>query len=149
METIAVFVDDAEHARQIVQPMLNGSTSAHWVVVACAPRLTHRISKWVSHSAREQWRAKWATKLFDDLLPTFQAQQGASVEAMLAKGPLADISTSLRSRFAELRVLDARRPKFGHNAETLETDRPAAKVPRWTSPIAVASGLSFMLALVD
>ena len=88
METIAVFADDAEYARHIVQPMLNSAMPTHWVLVACAPRLTHRISKWVSHSAREQWRGKWAAKLFEAMEPTFQAQPGASVETMLAKGPL-------------------------------------------------------------
>lgn len=149
METIAVFADDAEYARHIVQPMLNGSMPTHWVVVACAPRLTHRISKWVSHSAREQWRSKWAAKLFDDLLPTFKAQPGTSVEAMLAKGPLVDISKSLRSRFAEVRVLDARRPKLGHTSEVLDVEQPAAQAPNWTYPVAVTSGLSVVLALAD
>jgi hypothetical protein len=49
----------------------------HWVLVACAPRMTHRISKWVSHSSRENWRAKWADKLFDQVVPPLQARGDA------------------------------------------------------------------------
>jgi hypothetical protein len=62
MHKAIVYIDDATHARQVLAPLVTGAQAAttHWVLVACAPRMTHRISKWVSHSARENWRAKWA-----------------------------------------------------------------------------------------
>ena len=70
MERIAVFVDDVDHAQQLLAPLLaEGTPEAHWVVVACAPRMTHRIGKWVSHSSREQWREHWARNLRERLEP--------------------------------------------------------------------------------
>ena len=73
MDKIVVYVDDASYAEQQLTPMLSGSIGGtdltHWIVVACAPRMTHRISKWVSHSARENWRAKWSDKLFGAVVP--------------------------------------------------------------------------------
>ena len=54
METIILYVDDAGYAcEQFAEltPDANSVVARHWVLVACAPRMTHRISKWVSHSA--------------------------------------------------------------------------------------------------
>ena len=75
MDKVIVYVDDAAYARQVLEPLAAPATAGtiHWVLVACAPRMTHRISKWVSHSARENWRAKWADKLFAAALPLLQA----------------------------------------------------------------------------
>ena len=43
MEKIAVFVDDAAHAGQLLRPLLApGAEPVRWVIVGCAPRLTHR-----------------------------------------------------------------------------------------------------------
>ena len=56
MEKIILYVDDAAYAREFLAKMAaeaNGRAPRHWVLVACAPRMTRRISKWVSHSARE------------------------------------------------------------------------------------------------
>jgi hypothetical protein len=44
--------------------------------------MTHRISKWVSHSARENWRAKWADKLFAQVVPG--CARGDAVTPVLA-----------------------------------------------------------------
>ena len=56
-----LFVDDAAYARDQLRLHVPANPapagSVHWILVACAPRMTHRISKWVSHSARENWRA--------------------------------------------------------------------------------------------
>eukprot|EP01034_Spumella_vulgaris_P044434 gene44434-55260_t len=66
MDKIIVYVDDADYAQQLLAPLVARTPAPHqhWVLVACAPRMTHRVSKWVSHSARESWRTKWADKLF-------------------------------------------------------------------------------------
>ena len=40
METIAVFVNDARYAQHLLAPLLQGAPPTHWIVVACAPRLT-------------------------------------------------------------------------------------------------------------
>ena len=54
MDKIIVYVDDADHAQQLLAPLVANEPAhqRHWVLVACAPRMTHRVSKWVSHSAR-------------------------------------------------------------------------------------------------
>ena len=147
MDRIIVYVDDAGYAEQQLLPMRGEAPAAgtHWVVVACAPRMTHRISKWVSHSARENWRAKWSEKLFDRVLPLLR-QDGSLVTPVLAKGPLAELTTRLQSEHGQARVLDARRPKFGHDLEPVTKDQPAPDQSRWTVPGAVA-GMGAILVL--
>ena len=90
MDKVIVYVDDAAYAQQVLAPLCGRPASAntHWVLVACAPRMTHRVSKWVSHSTRENWRTKWADKLFAQIVPTLDAPSGA-VTTVVAKGPLA------------------------------------------------------------
>jgi len=145
METIAVFVDDATHAGRILAPMQ--AQPVHWVLVACAPRLTHRIGKWVSHSNREQWRERWAAKLFADLRPALARHHGP-LETMLAKEPLPAVVERLRGKHGMwLRLLDARRPKLGQHLEPLP--RQDGETDSWTVPIAVSASLSVMLTLVD
>jgi hypothetical protein len=134
METIIVFIDDAAHARQqlaplCAQPDATAATPVHWVLVACAPRMTQRISKWVSHSARESWRNKWADKLFVAVSPWLR-HQGHRTSEIVAKVPLAELTTELQARHAGARTLDARRPK--HDAQTA-TGADAPKQP-WALP---------------
>ena len=82
MNTTIVYLDDADYAVQQISP-LRGQAGGHWILVGCAPRMTHRISKWVSHSARENWRSKWAEKLFGQTAPWLQAH-GDTVTTLLA-----------------------------------------------------------------
>lgn len=107
MEKVIVYLDDAAYARQQLPA---AAEPTHWLLVACAPRMTHRISKWVSHSARENWRAKWADKLFDQVVPTLR-ERGDTVTPILAKGPLPELTRSLMTEHGNTRVIDARRPK--------------------------------------
>ena len=122
MEKVIVFVDDAAYAQQTL-PAGNG-VPTHWVLVACAPRMTHRISKWVSQSARENWRSKWAGKLFDQVIPTLHAR-GDAVTPVLARGPLAELTRLLGAEHGAERVLDMRRPK-GPDMDTLGRWTPGA-----------------------
>ena len=109
---IIVYVDDAAHAQQVLSPLLESETAGmRWVLVACAPRMTHRISKWVSHRARENWRDKCADKLFAQLLPGLTTG-GSTVTTVLAKGPLAELTQQLQTELGAARVVDARRPKL-------------------------------------
>ena len=108
MDKVIVYVDDPVYARQRLAATDAGPT--HWLLVACAPRMTHRISKWVSHSARENWRAKWAHRLFDELVPELRAR-GDTVTPILARGPLPELTRSLMAEHGTDRVLDVRRPK--------------------------------------
>ncbi|MES2186166.1 MAG: hypothetical protein V4505_16565 [Pseudomonadota bacterium] len=152
MDKIIVYVDDAIHAQQQLAPMVQCRRAADtehaalWVVVACAPRMTQRISKWVSHSARENWRAKWADKFFAQMLPWLQSH-GDTAVPVLAKGPLPELTQRLLAEHAGARVVDARRPKFGQDLQPLSDVLPApAKDSRWAVPGAVA-GMGAMLVL--
>ncbi len=152
MEKIIVYVDDADYAQQQLAPtryrtLAAGATVAaptHWVLVACAPRLTRRIGKWVSHSSRENWRNKWADKLFDNLVPELE-QRGDSVSTVLAKSALPELTRRLIAEFGTARVMDARRPKFGHDLPPIAADTPATK-KGWDVPGSVA-GLGALLVL--
>ena len=152
MDKIIVYLDDADYAHQQLAPMTNDHPAGqppaqptHWVLVACAPRMTQRISKWVSHSARENWRAKWSEKLFEQVVPALQ-QRGDSVTTVLAKGPLVALTTRLQQQHGVARVLDARRPKFGQDLQPVTADQPATHEGRWQVPGAVA-GMGALLVL--
>ena len=149
MEKIIVYVDDGAHAHQHLAPMKSPGQASnhrtHWVLVACAPRMTHRISKWVSHSARENWRAKWADKLFAQIVPGLQAS-GDSVTVVLAKGPLPELTEQLKAEHGTSRVLDARRPKFGPDLAPGAGDPASGQGKRWDIPGTVL-GMGAMLLL--
>jgi len=141
MEKAILYVDDAAHARQwLAQHKGDGANGPrHWVVVACAPRMTHRISKWVSHSARENWRAKWFAKTMEQLQPVLSLG-GNEVTAHLATRPLLETTQQLRLRHgAAVVVLDARRPKAGVALEPVAPESAAAGQSRWALPGAAAS----------
>lgn len=157
METIILFVDDAAYARDQLrlhvpsQPAAIGAV--HWILVACAPRMTHRISKWVSHSARENWRAKWFAKAQEQLVPLLN-QGDCQVTPVLAKGPLSELARELKLRHgAAATVVDARRPKVGVQLEPLAPQQastsPAGAPGRWKGALGSVGGLSalFILAL--
>lgn len=149
MEKIAVFVNDAEYAQHLLQPMLQGEGPTHWVLIGCAPTLSRHIGRWVSQSARQQWRERWAAEIFAALEPALTGQSGSRVEKMLAAKPLIEVSTRLQSRLQGVRLLDARRPRLGKSDEPITAEQPAADGPRWAGPVAAATGLSAMLALAD
>jgi hypothetical protein len=149
MEKIAVFVNDAAHARHILEPMLASATPTHWIVVACPPTLTRHIGRWVSNSARQQWRERWAAELFAELEPTLRRQAGSQVDKQVAKRPLVDVSARLEARLGPLRLLVARRPKLGKIDEPLTPSQPSDDLGRWVAPVAITTGLSAVLALAD
>jgi hypothetical protein len=150
MEKIIVYLDDPHYACHQLAPMEAAGTGqpanpTHWVLVACAPRMTRRISKWVSHSARENWRAKWAEKVFEQVVPQLKAA-GDEVTTQLAKGPLPELSRKLMAEHGACRVLDARRPKFGQELPPVTANQPPSDERRWEVPGAVA-GLGAVLML--
>lgn len=108
MHKVIVYVDDPGYAQQLMPSA--GATPTHWVLVACAPRMTHRISKWVSHSARENWRSKWADKLFGQVVPPLR-DRGDAVTPVLARGPLPELTRLLMEEHGTAQVLDVRRPR--------------------------------------
>ena len=156
MERMAVFYDDVAHARRLLEPLLaRGNEPSLWVMVACAPRMTHRIGKWLSHGAREHWRTQWADQQRQALEPALLAQRGdVSFEWTLAKGPLPPLTQRLRQRHGvALRVLDARRPKLAELSQPVQAQpggsAPATTAGRLAGPLAVSSGLALVLTLAD
>jgi hypothetical protein len=149
METIAVYVNDVDHARHVLQPLAQSQGPTHWVVVACPPRLTRHIGRWVAQAAREQWRERWATEAYAQLEPMLKAGPGNKVEKLLAKRPLTDVTARLQTRLAGVRLLDARQSRLGKPEEPLTVTQPPIEGGRWAYPMAVTTGLSAVLALAD
>ena len=114
MNKVIVYLDDPAYASQRMPAP--GAAPTHWLLVACAPRMTHRISKWVSHSARENWRTKWADKLFDQVVPALRAR-GDAVTPILARGPLPELTRTLMAEHGTDHVIDVRRPKAHDGGE--------------------------------
>ena len=141
MPTTIVYLDDADFALQHLAAMAHAGSaggvelppSTHWILVGCAPRMTHRISKWVSHSARENWRNKWSDKLFGQAAPWLQAR-GGTVTTLLAKGPLTELTERLLAEHAGAQVLDARRPKLGLDLPPVSVVHPAPAAPKPSAP---------------
>ena len=107
--------------------------------------MTQHISKVVTHSARQNWRAKWAEKLFQQITPHL-TQRGDSITTVLAKGRLLELTKQLSDEHATTRVLDARRPKFGQDLQPVTVDQPTGKEERWSVPGAVL-GMGTVLVL--
>jgi hypothetical protein len=149
MEKIAVFVNDAAHARHILQPMFVEGVAAHWILVACPPTFTRHIGRWVSSAAKAQWRERWASELFAKLEPELKAQAGNRVEKLVARRALVDVSARLSARLGPMRLLDARRPRLGKVDEPITAQQPADTTMRWIAPLAITGGLSAVLAMAD
>ena len=128
MEKIIVFVSDSTHALQTLAPMCqpsntNGGTNTHWIVVACPPRLTRHISKWLTHSARLQWRDKWSAKIFANLTPLLKGA-GNQVETLIAPGSLVEMTDRLLKTHGAARVMDARLPLAGQEMQPVTREQP-------------------------
>lgn len=149
MEKIILYVDDAAYAAEHLAklaPDAAAGAARQWLLVGCAPRMTHHISKWVTHSARENWRAKWFAKLRGELDPVLR-RGGSTVTAVLAKGPLVDLTQKLKLEHGAATVVDARRPKIGVDLEPVATGQVPAQ-SGWAVPGAVA-GMGALLVLAN
>lgn len=121
METVIVFIDDADYAIKLLEPMLPQQTHSptRWVLVGCAPRVTRHISKFVTQSARAGWRGSWADKVFAQVAPQLhnQARLQDCVVTQVAqpRQSLCDLTSALTRQYSARHVLDARRPKMGQD----------------------------------
>ena len=152
LNPVIVYVDDAAYAQPMLEALAGSSQSAssHWLLVACAPRMTHRVSKWVSHRARENWRGKWADKLFTALVPVMAAS-GAKVTPVLAKGPLTELIAELQQEHGTAQIIDARRPKQEamQAAPAKQSTQAAPMGRRWNLPGTVAAIAAMMGFVID
>ena len=111
LSTYIVYLDDADYAQRGLANLLAQPHTKRWILVACAPRMTRRIGKWLSHSARENWREKWCDKLFSQFTPWISRADHVFCE--VATGPLPDYTEMLFKDLGSAKVIDVRRPKFG------------------------------------
>jgi len=133
MDRIIMYLDDAGFARRQLA-LLNAGTAdcsqaTHWILVACPPRMTRHMSKWVNHAARQNWRNKWANRLLSQVSAGLQ-ERGDTVTAVLADGPLDELALALQTRLGMARVLDARRPKFEQPGQRAMADQLNSGAPR-------------------
>ncbi len=154
MDKIIVYVDDAAQALQHLAPMNGGDRVSgigkdrpctQWILVSCPPRMTRHVSRWVSYSARENWRQKWSDNLFAQIAPLLRAR-GDSVVTLVAKDPLIELTERLRKQHVGARVLDARRLRFGQDLQPVTADQPVEGNSRWSVPGALA-GMGALLVL--
>lgn len=146
MDKIIVYVDDAAHALQQLAPMKSSAEPATtWIMVACPPRLTQHVSKWITHSAREKWRVKWAEQLFAQIAPAFP-DPSDTVVRVVASGRLSALSRELLAKHGVARILDARCPRFGQDLEPVTQGQPVSHHSRWSLPGAIA-GVGAVMAL--
>jgi hypothetical protein len=153
METIIVILDEVGYALQLLAPMV-GATPArrlgrtHWVLVACPPRMTRHIGRWVSRSARDSWRAEWAEQALARIAPAL-LQRGDKVTPVVGTGVLVELTGRLLEEHVACRVLDARRPKFGQQLQPATRGQPERAEVRWEVPGAVAGMGAFLLLAAD
>ena len=134
-DTYIVYLDDAVYACEKLAQVLAQPQIKRFVLVACAPRMTRRIGKWLSHSSRENWRDKWCEKLFAQFVPHIARQDHVFCE--VADGPLPEYTARLLKDLKTAEVIDARRPKFGIEMQpvTWEPTEPAqTESPRVSMP---------------
>ncbi len=146
MDKLIVYVDDADYALHLLQPMLGeaGRSPTQWVLVGCAPRVTHHVSKWVTNSARESWRGKWAEKTFSRLKPLL-TQDGDEVVTHMGSNKLIEQTAQLMKEYSHARVLDARRPKFGQDLAPV-TPAQAQEQQKMVGMMAAVAGAGLLVA---
>ena len=143
METIIVVLDDADYALQQLSPMQGQGMATRWLLVACPPRLTRHASRWVNQSAREAWRDRWSQELLGKVEATL-LKQGDRAERFRVKGDLAEFTQQLQRQYGPARILDARRPKLGHDAPPATAGQPVPKDGR----LALSGGTAAMGAML-
>jgi hypothetical protein len=126
---VIVLVDDAAHLQTAWAAMPAPAANTHWVMVACAPRMAQRPSKWGSHRVREHWRARWSAKLFEEV-GAWLHLRGHAFTPVVAEGPLPEFTDALKRTHGAEAVLDLRRPKgevFGAVVPPLATLPPPSR----------------------
>lgn len=150
MRQVALFIDDAATARLALQPLMQSSEPGRVILVACAPKLTHHVGRFLNHASRDQFRQRWARDLFAELQPLWSLAPRGTVETMIAKAPVDVMVQRMRVRYgSELVAMDARRAGLDQAREGKAAGSMQASAPRWLIPAFVTSGVGIALALVD
>lgn len=143
LETIIVFIDDADYAIKQLLPMLPQQTDSPicWLLVGCAPRVTRHMSRFVTQSARAGWRDSWGDKVFARVTPQLQNRARPLDTVITQVAPprqsLCDLTSELTRQYSPRQVLDVRRPKLGQDLQ------PAAPIQKQESNHAVGYAAAF------
>ena len=118
METLIVYVNDSEHARNQLATMIDANQPTKCVLVGCPPRLNRHISKYISSAARKKWQTTWTDNACAEISKSF-ATEGHQFVSRLAVGPLINVTKQLQGEFLGARVIDARRTNLAQIQEPL------------------------------
>ena len=150
MRQVALFIDDAAAARLALQPLMQTAEPGRVVLVACAPKLTHHVGRFVNHASREQFRQRWARELFAELQPLWASAPRGAVETLVAKAPVDVMVQRMRVRYGtDLVAMDARRAGLEQARDGAGTSQAQSLARRWLIPAFVSSGVGIALALAD
>jgi hypothetical protein len=103
-----------------------GSPPRHWVVLACPPRMSQRIGKFMSQSARAGWQARWIDKLRAQIQPVLQEGRDTMELHILGNQFAAQLKT-LQSVHPGADVKDLRRPRIGEAPATQSVAKGLAR----------------------
>ena len=108
METFAVYVNDHEHGPRQILSLLEGQAPARWVLLACPPRMSRHLGRWLSQPAKKKWRMRWSEEALHEVTQRIRAK-GDAFEIRIVRDPQAKLERELRREFPGLRLIDARR----------------------------------------
>lgn len=149
MRTIALFIDDAAAARIAMQPLIQSRAAGRVVLVACAPKLSRHVGRFVSNAGREQYRQRWARELFTELQPLWATAPRGTVETMIAKAPLEVILQRMKvHEGTDLLAIDARKAAL-EQARLSQATPTRLAARRWLIPAFVTTGLGIALAVSE
>jgi hypothetical protein len=115
------------------------------VVIACPPRLTRHARRFLQAEHVLRWRAEWATNATTQAFAGLGAN-GQVIETRVPSTSLQQLTRQLHRTHGPLRVVDARRPKFGLDLPALTAGQT---LQRWRLelPSAIAGlGAALILA---
>ena len=145
MNKFIVYIDDADYALPQLRAVMSSCAPTHWVLVACPPRLSRHVGKWIHRTARASWRSRWAEGLFEKVAPIL-TRRGDTIQTHVAKDELLALTQTLRGTLGAAPVLDMRRPKFGTTLEAVVPGQTTTQESSWQLPGAVV-GMGAILVL--
>jgi hypothetical protein len=133
METLVVFINDAEFAQRQVETSVVGRAPGKWVLVGCPPRLPRHSGRFLSQPALKRWRADWTRQATQDVVALLTAG-GHEVSVRVAHVPLVAFTRQLRGELGQsARLLDARRPRSGSNLEPITQEQSPEGGSLWSA----------------
>ena len=118
METFIAYVDNKEHARQQLLPMLGNQIPAQWIFVGCPPVHTRHTTRWVNKVALKKWRSTWTVQTLQELVELCE-RKGLPSSTRIANQPLLQVTRQLTGEYPHAIVVDARAPKVGVKLEAI------------------------------